>query len=214
MQQNFFSVFATYFPSVTGIVAGANISGDLKDPTNAIPKGTLLAIFSTYVSYSYFSRNNSPELNCVRDCDFGIQNDVQAMELGSSFGPLIYFGGFAAALSSAIACIVGAPRVLQALGKDKIYPGLSVFAPDANWGSSTDAQVYTSILKSLRELQLSKDHVKTYRPQLLTPEKIARTIFFKLGKSLGAPYERPPIIDFANLICKDISLMIVGQVVE
>ncbi|CAG0879717.1 unnamed protein product [Cyprideis torosa] len=158
MQQNFFSVFATYFPSVTGIVAGANISGDLKDPTNAIPKGTLLAIFSTYVSYvihailcsasyvrdasgnvtayqEYAMANNyteiweNPELNCVRDCDFGIQNDVQAMELGSSFGPLIYFGGFAAALSSAIACIVGAPRVLQALGKDKIYPGLSVFAP-------------------------------------------------------------------------------------
>lgn len=40
VNQNFMSVFSIYFPSVTGIQAGANICGDLKDPAGAIPKGT------------------------------------------------------------------------------------------------------------------------------------------------------------------------------
>ena len=40
--------------SSLGIVAGANLSGDLKDPAEAIPKGTLLAIAMTYVTYMFF----------------------------------------------------------------------------------------------------------------------------------------------------------------
>ncbi|XP_037335751.2 solute carrier family 12 member 3-like [Pungitius pungitius] len=48
---NFFQMFAIFFPSAIGILSGANISGDLKDPATAIPKGTLMAIFWTTVSY-------------------------------------------------------------------------------------------------------------------------------------------------------------------
>ena len=163
-QQSFFSVFAVFFPAVTGIVAGANMSGDLKDPSSAIPKGTLGAIASTYVTYILYgvvvsfvhlpsasgnvteylmwSNASVPEdmkilpsyLDCSEDtrgedeCQYGTLFDQQTMTVISYTGFLIYGGCFAATISSAIASMVGAPRVLQALAKDKLYPKIGLFS--------------------------------------------------------------------------------------
>lgn len=49
--ENFFSVFSVFFPAATGILAGVNISGDLKDAQKAVPRGTLLAILISTVVY-------------------------------------------------------------------------------------------------------------------------------------------------------------------
>lgn len=54
----------------------------------------------------------------------------------AAWGPLIYLGCFAATLSSAIASLVGAPRVLQALAKDRLYPGIYPFS--VGWGANND----------------------------------------------------------------------------
>ncbi|XP_073989662.1 bumetanide-sensitive sodium-(potassium)-chloride cotransporter-like isoform X2 [Rhodnius prolixus] len=165
VEHDFFSVFSVFFPAVTGIVAGANLSGDLKDPSVAIPKGTLLAIITTFLSYiSYafmmggcvlrdasgnasllhnmsFHETPIPERwddlkECNNTCRYGLQNDNQVMELVSLWGPLIYGGCFAATLSSAIASLVGAPRVLQALAKDKLYPFIGFFSK--GYGANND----------------------------------------------------------------------------
>lgn len=42
VNQNFFSVFAIFFPSVTGLQAGANISGDLKVLLERLNRFTML----------------------------------------------------------------------------------------------------------------------------------------------------------------------------
>uniref|UniRef100_A0A8C1Q131 Solute carrier family 12 member 2 n=1 Tax=Cyprinus carpio TaxID=7962 RepID=A0A8C1Q131_CYPCA len=161
--QTFFSVFSIFFPAATGILAGANISGDLADPQMAIPKGTLLAILITGLVYmgvaisagacivrdatGMESNVTLSGLNCTdaackfgydftscrpvgggkSACKFGLHNDFQVMSVVSGFGPLITAGIFSATLSSALASLVSAPKVFQALCKDNIYPGIAVF---------------------------------------------------------------------------------------
>uniref|UniRef100_A0A667WY40 Solute carrier family 12 member 3 n=1 Tax=Myripristis murdjan TaxID=586833 RepID=A0A667WY40_9TELE len=70
---SFFGMFSIFFPSATGILAGANISGDLKDPTVAIPRGTLMAIFWTTLSYLIISATIGACV--VRDAS-GLVNDT------------------------------------------------------------------------------------------------------------------------------------------
>ncbi|XP_048814114.1 solute carrier family 12 member 3 isoform X5 [Lagopus muta] len=157
---SFFGLFSIFFPSATGILAGANISGDLKDPAVAIPKGTLMAIFWTTVSYLVLSatigacvlRDASGSLNdsvavgspgceglgcsygwnftdCAQQqsCRYGLSNYYQSMSMVSGFGPLITAGIFGATLSSALACLVSAPKVFQCLCKDQLYPLIGFF---------------------------------------------------------------------------------------
>uniref|UniRef100_G1R211 Solute carrier family 12 member 3 n=1 Tax=Nomascus leucogenys TaxID=61853 RepID=G1R211_NOMLE len=158
--EGFFSVFAIFFPAATGILAGANISGDLEDPQDAIPRGTMLAIFITTVAYlgvaicvgacvvrdatgnmndtiiSGMNCNGSAACGLGYDfsrcrhepCQYGLMNNFQVMSMVSGFGPLITAGIFSATLSSALASLVSAPKVFQALCKDNIYKALQFFA--------------------------------------------------------------------------------------
>ncbi|KAK6049087.1 hypothetical protein COOONC_13408, partial [Cooperia oncophora] len=47
----FFLLLAIYFPAVTGIMTGTNMSGDLRDPQRSIPSGTIAATVTTSIIY-------------------------------------------------------------------------------------------------------------------------------------------------------------------
>jgi amino acid transporter len=118
------TVFGVFFPACTGISAGSSISGDLKDPQEAIPKGTFSAIALTTVIYVSMGL-----LMCAVFEPSGLANitsQISAIDI-SLVPEIMYLGMFAAALSSALALVVGAPRVLMAVARDDIVPQLSFF---------------------------------------------------------------------------------------
>jgi amino acid transporter len=118
-----FSMFALFFPAVTGIMAGANMSGDLADPSKSIPRGTLLAVVVTGIVYL----SQAVLLGCVRSSEDLIGNNLIIKEI-SLWPMLITAGVFAATLSSALGSMMGAPRILQAFARDKIFSWLNFFS--------------------------------------------------------------------------------------
>ena len=114
--QSFWSVFAVFFPAVTGILSGVSMSGDLKDPSRSIPRGVLLAVTAGFVVY----------MAVPAVLAFSVARDdlwaSTALRDASRWPVMVIAGVFGATLSSAIGSLMAAPRTLQALGIDGIVP--------------------------------------------------------------------------------------------
>ncbi|XP_063830053.1 bumetanide-sensitive sodium-(potassium)-chloride cotransporter-like isoform X2 [Ostrinia nubilalis] len=162
-----FSVFAMYFPAVTGVQAGANICGDLKNPATAIPKGTFTALVISISTYLFMALlagtgaerdasgrvsdlNNQTLDSCKPACKYGLHNNYEIMQLMSIWGPIIYAGCWAATLSTALTNLLSVPRLIQALGIDRIYPGLLFFSkPYGKHGEPYRGYVLTFLVSLL-----------------------------------------------------------------
>lgn len=136
---SFWSVFAIFFPAVTGIMSGVSMSGDLKNPARSIPIGTIWAVCITFLIYAleliWLATNASRS---------ELLNDTLVIKKIAWVPQLIYVGLWAATLSSALASLVAAPRTLQALGNDRVVP--SIFAQGS--GSQNEPR-YALILSAL-----------------------------------------------------------------
>lgn len=119
----FWTVFAIFFPAVTGFTQGVSMSGDLADPGESLPRGTFLAVgvsIAVYLAAAVIFAATSPLDRLATD--YGVMGDTAA------WPGLIGAGVIAATLSSAMASFLGAPRILQSLAGDKVIKLLTPFA--------------------------------------------------------------------------------------
>ncbi len=114
----FWVVFAVFFPAVTGIEVGISMSGDLKDPSRSIPRGTIASILITAVIYMlvvvWFAFHAFDPMALIED--------TLAMQSIALWPALILAGVWAATLSSALGSVLAAPRTLQAIAADRVLP--------------------------------------------------------------------------------------------
>jgi hypothetical protein len=119
----FWALFALFFPAVTGFTQGVSMSGELRDPARSLPLGTFLAVgvsVVVYVGVAILFAGAAPGAELVGDYDM--------MRRISWLPAMVTAGVCAATLSSALASFLGAPRILQALASDKLFPFLTPFA--------------------------------------------------------------------------------------
>uniref|UniRef100_A0A6M2DW34 Putative amino acid transporter n=1 Tax=Xenopsylla cheopis TaxID=163159 RepID=A0A6M2DW34_XENCH len=143
---SFTILIGIFFPSVTGIMAGSNRSGDLADAQKSIPVGTICAILTTSTVY----------LSTVLLFAGTVDNLLLRDKFGQSIGGklvvaniawpnqwVILIGSFLSTLGAGLQSLTGAPRLLQAIAKDGIVPFLSPFAVSSEKGEPTRALILT-----------------------------------------------------------------------
>ncbi|RWS05065.1 solute carrier family 12 member 4-like protein, partial [Dinothrombium tinctorium] len=140
---------AIYFPSCTGILAGSNRSGDLKDGQRSIPIGTIAAQLTT--SFVYLSSvvlfgatfNNLFIRDKFGECKGG-QLAVTLVAWPYPF--LIVVGSLLSTMGAALQSLTSAPRLIQAISKDGIIPFLNPFAVIDSRGEPVRALFLTLLI--------------------------------------------------------------------
>ncbi len=118
----FWTVFALFFPAVTGFTQGVSLSGELRDPARSLPSGTFLAVGISAVVYlgvAVLFAGSLPGSELI--ADYGAMGRIAIPSW------TVTAGVFSATLSSALASFLGAPRILQALARDRLFPFLTPF---------------------------------------------------------------------------------------
>ncbi|KAI1898786.1 hypothetical protein AGOR_G00075950 [Albula goreensis] len=112
----FATVFAVMFNGCTGIMAGANMSGELKNPSVSIPKGTIIAVLYTFFVYLLlFLLVSSTCDRVLLIQDYGFFRRINV------WPPFVTIGVYCTSLSAAMSSLIGASRILHALALDQLF---------------------------------------------------------------------------------------------
>ncbi|RMA58596.1 amino acid permease [Ulvibacter antarcticus] len=148
---SFWLVFAVFFPAVTGVMAGANMSGDLKNPRKSIPTGTISAVIITTIVYMgmiFVAALLATPTELLENYNVFIDK--------AYYAPIVLAGLLGATLSSALGSFVGAPRILLALGEKRILPKSDLLSKTNKKGEPFNAMLVTAVIVviglSLRDL--------------------------------------------------------------
>ncbi|VDM21172.1 unnamed protein product [Wuchereria bancrofti] len=123
IRQNFFTVFGVFFANFLGVLAGVNMSDDLRNPQLSIPVGELSAVsVSSMVILSFILLLGSLVNRAYLICDTLIAEKL-------SFTGFLYLTGlYVSSLSSTVGTLLGTPRVVQSIASEGIIPLLNPLA--------------------------------------------------------------------------------------
>uniref|UniRef100_A0A914HTG4 Uncharacterized protein n=1 Tax=Globodera rostochiensis TaxID=31243 RepID=A0A914HTG4_GLORO len=196
-KSSFFLILAIYFPAVTGILTGTNMSGDLANPQRSIPAGTIAAQLTTaFVYFSLalvFGSSIRPEL--LRD-KFG-QSLHGGMVVASLAWPnkwVLLIGSFLSTFGAALQCLCSAPRLLQSIAKDDVIPFLRPFAKVTKKNEPFYGLLLTTLIAEFGILIGAMDSIAAVLDFFFLMCYAFVNIICALHSILGAPNWRPRYI--------------------
>lgn len=182
----FWAAFAIFFPAVTGILAGASMSGELKDPRKSIPLGTLAAIvvsFVTYILLAFWFARQVP-------ADVLRTDNTIAIDMGR-WSWMVVIGIMGATISSGLSMFVGAPRILQALGKHGLLPFSRVFGKVNQRGEPARAIGMTALIVFVTLILGNLDQIAALLTMFFLITYGMINLVVLIEQSMGIPSFRP-----------------------
>lgn len=132
-------VFGVLFSGVTGIMAGANMSGELKNPSRSIPVGTLSAVAFTFCVYIFLSI-----FIAMTSTGFLLRNNYLFLMPVNVWPTFVAIGILTATFSTGLSNLIGSSRVLEALAKDQVYGSWLNIVTRGTWKSNPIAAIFIS----------------------------------------------------------------------
>ncbi|RCK57366.1 Vacuolar cation-chloride cotransporter 1 [Candida viswanathii] len=196
-KETFTDLFGIFFPATAGILAGASMLGELKNPSKSIPRGTLRGLLVTF--FLYISVIVSMGAAIPREL---LYVDIKVIQTVNMSDIIIILGEFSTSLFSVIMGIVGAATMINAIADDKIIPGLSVFTTSKkSIKEKKKAQIYSIIATwFIAQLFLFADinQIATFITMAFLMTFIVTNIACFLLKVGSAPNFRPSFRYFSS----------------
>ncbi|KAK7115113.1 hypothetical protein V1264_001047 [Littorina saxatilis] len=159
---SFVILLAIYFPSITGFEQGTSYSGDLKDAQKSIPQGTLYAVLVTSIVYlsTVVMFSACVEGQVLRD-KFGtsIHDQLIMSRLSWPTPWVILVGALMSTVGAGLQALMAAPRLLQAIAKDNVFPILQRFSYMTNQGEPVPAIALSFCIAEIGILIANLDYV-------------------------------------------------------
>ncbi|XP_003744033.1 solute carrier family 12 member 6 [Galendromus occidentalis] len=153
---------AIFFPSVTGIMAGSNRSGDLADAQKSIPVGTLAAQITTSIVYlaGVFLFGLAFDNTFIRDkVGASVGGQLAVAQLAYPDPMVVVVGSLLSTIGAGLQSLTGAPRLLQAIAKDGVIPVLNPMAVSSSRGEPVRALLLTAFISELGILIGNLDYI-------------------------------------------------------
>jgi potassium/chloride transporter 9 len=120
-----------------------NKYSDLKHPSKAIPKGTLWALGLTFCAYTLVIL--AMAATTTRASFIADLNVIQNINVS---GTLVLAGEFATTFFSTLMGVIGAAKLLQALARDELFPGLKIFGQGTQKGDEPTYAIFMTYVVS------------------------------------------------------------------
>lgn len=160
--ETFQDLFGILFPATGGIFAGASMSGDLKNPSKSIPTGTLYGLAMTFVTYTLVILSMAATITRA-----SFVRDVNIIQDTNISGILVLAGEIASSFFSTLMGVIGSAKLLQALARDNLIPGLSIFGQGTKNADEPIYAIFFTYIVAQLTMLLNINQIASFTVSLL-----------------------------------------------